>query len=373
MYILAPIDLRVCPNKWVNIPAISLTNYATPSYDTESYVDGRAYAANNTVNINGYDFVSLINDNGDNPANNFIGRVPDVNDPTTGFNNNTWGRMGVTNQYKCFIPIAAGYTETKSGAAGSFRGSIYPTPQTDVAEYILMNQEKLFLLCSGIVGASLTLQALNASGNGIKGTECTVTLEDVPYADPMCLSNPELPSNAHSFVYPMTGGLTAGAQKYQFTIEAVSHLFLEGTQYVTFAENILLGRMVRIGITQWDDYTLSLNDRSLIVDDGWGIASLEKRRVSRGETFKIIITPRAGQTIDSRIAEVYRFLMYLRGTISMFLPTNIDISTVDAEITEVPYKDCKAGLLKDVRIADISSSHAVLSLNVETVPSGYRV
>lgn len=370
MYIFRPIPITTCAEKWLMYSSAQVLAYSAPSYDPPEW--SGSYALNAEVSRYGYDFISLKDANTDDPYRNFVGRSPRSDDTVNGYGKGTWTRKQATNKTRCFLPEAAGFTESY----GTYTAVINPGEANDYPELTIMPQEKLTLLCNGVVGSQLSIQTLNFAGGTISGTTKTATITQTdPEID--FLINPELPSNAKSFVYSANSGLDSEdnwqiADAFKFSISPTSSEFSAGNK--AFIENAFLGRLSYIGKSQWTNHNFSTNDRSTITIDDWGVATVSKRRVSKDITGEVIITPDEGKSIATKIFTVLKFLMYLRGSINVFILSNQNLKAVSNNtLTEIPYEDTLTGLIKDFKISNISASKAVVNITISTIPSGYRV
>lgn len=370
MYIFRPIPITTCNEKWLMYSSVNVSAYSAPSYDPSEW--SGSYDLNAEVSRYGYDFISLKDSNTDDPYRNFVGRSPRSDDTVNNYGKGTWTRKQATNKTRCFLPEAAGYTESY----GTYTASINPGEANDYPELTLMPQEKLTLLCNGVVGSQLSVQTMNFAGGTISGsTKTVIMVQTNPEID--FLINPELPSNAKAFLYSANAGLSSEddwqiADAFKFSITPTSSAFSAGNK--AFIENAFLGRLNYIGKSQWTNHNLSTNDRSRVTIDDWGVATVSKRRVSKDITGEVIITPDIGKSIATKIVTILKFLMYIRGSINVFILSNQDIKSVSNNVlTEIAYADTVTAMLKDFKISNISASKAVVNITISTIPTGYRV
>lgn len=370
MYVFRPIPITSCSENWVIFSPVNIHSYTAPDYAPAALQLGVAYDAGQEVSRNGYDFISLKDNNTDQPYRNFVGRMPKGND-TSNDNKASWIRKGASNLFKCFMPDAAGYTESR----GNFSASILPAENSFSPELVLMPKERLYLLCNGVIGSNLSISSRAYNNSIIDGSTQSVVLPDDSTEIDYVL-NPELPSKARSFLYNAMSGLNSNldwaiADSFKFDITATNSTFFSGA--VSFIENALVGRLARIGISQWTNLQFSTSDRSKVVIDYWGVASLSRRRISKTVTGEIVITPDPGKTITTKIDQISKFLNYLRGSINVFVLSNKDISSTDFVLDEVAYEDVITGILKTCKIDSISGNRAIVKVSIDTVPTGYKV
>lgn len=373
MLIFRPLPMTTCSESWVLDSSVLLRKYGSPAYVPPDWNSNIIYSQGQSTNDKGYDFISITNNNNSRPSDNFQGRMARSNDAITQSGLGTWVRKGYTNKYKCFVPGAAGFTESFQSPLDA---TIDMAAGTIEPELILLPIERLFLLCSGITGASLSVNALNYGGSSITGSNKALMLSPIDTDSLDFTLNPELLSTAQSFLYPALAGLAAETnssitESFRVEITPVDSAIIP--QRTCFAENILVGRLTRIGNLQWSNHKFDTMDRSKIDTDAWGIMSMSKRRVSKAVNCEVILEA-IDTDIVSTLSNVYHLLAYLRGQVNSFILTNQKIElTSDYSLNEIDYADVITGILKTFSISDIYKDKALLSMTIESIPTGYKV
>lgn len=365
MYIIRPLNVTMCKEKWVVSNAVTINDYSSPDYDTSEW-SAQIYAEDSSVNYLGYDFLSVVS-TALNPKDNYIGRPPKIDDGEIK-NQAVWVRKGFTNKIKCFVPLASGFTES----VGAFSGVLTIADITNTPELLLMPQETLYLLSHGVIANNLTVQSVSYSGQVI--AQDTITIPESSQSEPDYIVSPELPSRAKTFIYPSLCGTdsennNAVTDRFSFAFTPTTTAFSNTGK--VFVEGIIPGRLSYIGITQWTDYNTQALDRSKFTEDNFGVVSISRRSGSKQLVCKIILH---AEDIADKIYHVERLLMSLRGTLNYFIPTNVELKSLPHnELSEIAYSDIFPAIIKTHQVSDVSYRSAVLTLTVETVPTGYRV
>ena len=375
MYLFKVQPIYFDQSKWSTEDAYKVLSTADDS-DPESWrwdgdkphwIPFKAYNINDAVRRGQYIYYSVTNYNTDDPYYNYIGIDLTVNENYTsatwraGKGKDTWIRGRCLHDYDCINYVSPGATQRKEIELQIIPKAMYNTK--DVT--LFYNYGTFYLVLYGVVASTVEVTMYNSSDTIISHETVTSTeyitdtalyrriIHDVPAGTG---SSPELPVFLYDTLF-----FTMPEDAYRIRIKLSGNA---NTGSFVKLKHIFSVQSLPIGRT--DGGTLSIGglDYSRINYDDWGKMSLIQGK--RAKTIRATIhLIRQAATHEER---VIRLLQSCRATPTLFWVANTHppVSQFLCSLTSV------FGLIKNVSVDEISTTHREVSIQIDGIPVDYN-
>lgn len=357
LFRLAPISVDF--HDWTTQDDLVFNALADPdSYVIPEWNPIHEYMTGDYASAVQYAYISLKNNNTDDPAKNYVGRPPKPwLDSTFGYGNNTWLRIRMLSKYSCFDLVRPDYTWSYQG---NLTFTMYPkkmVPADESSRFFgsSANPLKLYLILTGIVGDSVTITTSAGS------TVIPLSKYGSASENDLCFdwgTNLELPGVIGDTIVYEISNIHEGTGSVQVAI----------TRPTTHANNAhaaitgcYFGRGTRLGITHQDTLSFGFNDFSKVTEDSWGHVSITKGKVSRNIE--------ASVTVDTKMLDaVFKLIQAVRATPTFFLfSNNLD----GIKNRAIPGITSIMGLAQTASIEAQNAKSSTFSINITSIPNQF--
>lgn len=342
---VATFDHILDPDSLITTPWVSDTAYQVGEYISRSY----------------YVFVSIKNDNLDDPVRNYVGRPAVWGDALFGYGQNSWLRLRLLSKYNCFVTIQPGYTWSADGEIDfTFVPSKlkYDTSYTSFFGLGLV-PSPTYLILYDLVGSEVSITVMDYNSN-ILSTETVELNTDNPMV-PDWFFNPELPGvSRNTIIRPFDN--YSGAYKVRVQITSSSE------DYVTTKRAGLggcyIGRATYVGQTQQDKLTFGFVDLSSVSEDEWGQISVNKRRVAKKIDANVFVPTK---NADS----AFKLIQHVRSTPNFFLFSN-NLEAIITQGTVISGLTSIMGLVTNSSQGRDTARSTAMSVTIEAIPTAFN-
>lgn len=362
MYIfrLAPISAdRV--NTWQEWDAISYSAMLDPD-DTLAppWSPMTTYMTGDYAGRNQYAFISLANNNTDDPIHNYIGRTPDPwRDSTFGYGKNTWLRARMLSKYLCFNRVQPGYTWSTEG---SFSFTITPELTMTAEDALFFGDGNvstpLYLILNDVIASSIVINYKNISGTSIRSETVNLVQDNSFVSD--AAFNMELPGTPDNTIIRKYD-LTEGIKKITVTINPPISTVADSRAGIG---GFYIGRATRIGITQQDKLTFGYTDFSKLTEDAWGHIAISRRKFSRNIDAEVFVS-------TAKADNVFRLIQHVRVTPTFFFFSN-RLEEAILPGTVISGLTCITGMAKTSSIDKQNTKSSPLKVFIESLPVSFN-
>lgn len=318
------------------------------------------YMTGDYAGRNQYAFISLANDNTDDPIYNYVGRTPDPwRDSTFGYGKNTWLRARMLSKYLCFNRVQPGYTWSTSG---SFSFTITPDMTMTAEDAVFFGDGNvstpLYLILNDVIASTVVIDYKNVSGVSVRSETVNLVQDNSFISD--AAFNMELPGTPDNTII----------RKYDLT-EGIKKITVTISPPVSTVENsragiggFYIGRATRIGTTQQDKLTFGYTDFSKLTEDAWGHIAISRRKFSRNIDAEVFVS-------TNKADNVFRLIQHVRVTPTFFFFSN-RLEEAILPGTVISGLTCITGMAKTSSIDKQNTKSSPLKVFIESLPVSFN-
>ena len=390
MFIMYPLPIYFDSHLWESSDAFFLTPQEGGS---GTFIDDgnknwwepfTKYGVNSVAKRGQYVFYSLKDGNEDDPFFNYVGFDPTTADsygnPVWDFNvgKNSWIKGRCLHDFDCINTISPGYTQRDS----NFSITISPKKMgrsDDIVNKALSTGAVPYLVLHGVKAGKIVVTNYNEE-NAVVGTPIEVTqTEKTPWL-PASSGSRRICYYAKSSVIPDVPYVLKDTVyiplNFTFLGDVVHHTVISfekkdgnGNTYAIIGlRSCFICAPFRIGITQAEGFSVGAIDYSRISYDDWGRMSLVRGK--QAKTMKVDVFL-GGHNLNKQFKQKKEFALKLieacRATPAGFIAANsVHSSTFSSSL---PYIH---GLVKSASLTETGTNNAVLSLQIEGMPTDYN-